>query len=265
MRRYKVILITGASSGIGKEIAYAIAPQGERIVLVSRREEKLQVIADDLTLRFGCDANVIAADLSLPGNAQEVFDKVLEIAGQPPDLLVNNAGIGFCGDASEIQMGPECRMLTLNMETPLVLCKLTLKSMYARQKGVVLNVASLGGFVPGPFMASYYASKAFLRSYSEAISAEARAHGVRVLTLCPGTVDTEFFASAGASKGFWRRFFCHSPQQVAACAVEAILRGFPDRIVPGRLNRIVLWAERLLPRSLVTHLAGKFLKSRMGC
>ncbi len=260
MKRYKMVLLTGASSGIGKEIAYSIAPQAEKMVLVSRREELLAAIANDLNLRFGCDAFALPFDLSSPGAAEKVFERAMELAGRPPDLLVNAAGVGFCGDASEIPLDLDLRMLSLNVEVPLALCKLALKTMYARRKGVILNVSSVGGFLPGPFMASYYASKAFLLSYSEALAEEARPHGVRVLTLCPGTVDTEFFDKAGASKGFFRRHFSSSPQAVASAAVGAILRGFPDRIVPGCVNRAILVFERLMPHRFIVSLAAKFLK-----
>lgn len=260
MKRYKMILLTGASSGIGKEIAYSIAPQAEKMVLVARREELLSSMANDLNLRFGCDAFALPFDLSRSGAAEKVFDRAMELAGRPPDMLVNCAGVGFCGEASEIPSDLDIRTLTLNVETSLVLCKLALKTMYARRKGVILNVSSMGGFSPGPFMASYYASKAFLLSYSEALAEEARPHGVRVLTLCPGTVDTGFLDKAGAAGGLFRRLFASSPQSVASAAVGAVLRGFPDRIVPGRINRVILMFERLLPRRLIVTLAAKFLK-----
>lgn len=260
MKRYKVLLITGASSGIGKEIAYSLSPQTEQVVLVARRSEKLEALAEDLSVRFGTKAHALAADLSLPSEAERVFEKTIELTGRPPDILVNNAGIGFCGSATEIPVEVERKMVALNVETPLVLCKLALKTMYARRKGVILNVASVAGFLPGPYMSAYFATKAFVLSYSEAISEEARAHGVRILTLCPGTVNTEFFELAGAKRGFLRRTFDKSPQAVASAAVRAILDGYPDRIVPGIPTKLLIVALRLIPSPLARFLSGKFLQ-----
>lgn len=262
MKRYKALLITGASAGIGKEIAYTLAPQTENIVLVARRADKLETLAKDLSVRFSVNAFALPADLSVSGAAEQVFEKTIELVGRPPDLLVNDAGIGYSGDATEIPTESETKMVTLNIESLMVLCKLSLKTMYARRCGVILNVASVAGFQPGPYMAAYYASKAFVLSYSEALAEEARPYGVRVLTLCPGTVDTGFHFQAGSKRGFWRTLFSTSPEKVAWEAAKAILLGFPDRIVPGPINKAVLFVERLLPRFVVTHLTGKFLKPK---
>ena len=262
MKRYKALLVTGASSGIGKEIAYGLAPQAEQVVLVARRSDKLEALAQDISLRFGTKAFALAADLSVSGNAQTVFEKFIELVGCPPDILVNDAGAGFCGEAAELSVEAEAQMLRLNMESLMVLCKLALKTMYARRKGVILNVASMGGFQPGPYMAAYFASKAFVLSYSEALAEESRLHGVRVLTLCPGSVDTNFHALAGSKRGFLRYFFSSTPQQVAWEAVRAILSGFPNVVVPGYSNKAILLAERFLPRRLVTILSVKLLKPR---
>ncbi|MBP5247653.1 MAG: SDR family oxidoreductase [Fibrobacter sp.] len=262
MKRYKALLITGASAGIGKEIAYALAPQTDNIVLVARRADKLEALAKDLSVRFGVKAYALPADLSVSGSATQVFDKTIELVGRPPDLLVNDAGVGFSGEASEIPTESEVKMITLNVESLMVLCKLALKPMYARRSGVILNVASVAGFQPGPYMAAYYASKAFVLSYSEALAEEARPYGVRVLTLCPGTVDTEFHFFASSKRGYLRNLLSSSPQSVAWEAARAILLGFPERIVPGIVNKAVLLAERLLPRFVVTRLTGKFLDPR---
>lgn len=260
MKRYKVLLITGASSGIGKEIAYALAPQTEQVVLVARRFERLEALAKDLSVRFGTTAFALTADLSEPSEAERVFEKTIELTGRPPDILVNNAGVGFCGDTTEIPLEAERKMVALNVEAPFILCKLVLKTMYARRKGVILNVASIAGFLPGPYMAAYFASKAFVLSYSEAISEEARAHGVRVLTLCPGTVDTDFFTLAGAKRGFLRKTFDSSPQAVATAAVRAILDGYPDRVVPGIPTKLLIVLLHLIPSPLARFLSGKFLQ-----
>jgi short-subunit dehydrogenase len=262
MKRYKALLITGASAGIGKELAYALAPQVENIVLVARRANKLETLAKDLSVRFGVNAYALPADLSVSGAAAQVFEKTIELVGRPPDILVNDAGVGFTGEASEIPTESEVKMITLNIESLMVLCKLALKPMYARRSGVILNVASIAGFQPGPYMAAYYATKAFALSYSEALAEEARPYGVRVLTLCPGTVDTEFHFIANSKRGYLRNLLSSSPQGVAWEAARAILLGFPDRIVPGPINKAIVFIERLLPRFVITHLAGKFLNPR---
>ena len=119
MKRYKALLITGASAGIGKEIAYTLAPQTENIVLVARRADKLETLAKDLSVRFGVNAFALPADLSVSGAAEQVFEKTIELVGRPPDLLVNDAGIGYSGDATEIPTESETKMVTLNIDSAL--------------------------------------------------------------------------------------------------------------------------------------------------
>ena len=146
MKRYRIILLTGASSGNGKELAYALAPQAERIVLVARRSERLEAIARDLSVRFGVSAFPLPADLSVPGEAARVFEKTVELVGEAPDLLVNDAGVGFQGKASEIPVDAECKMLRVNIESLMVLSKLALQAMRKKRRGVILNVSSMAGF-----------------------------------------------------------------------------------------------------------------------
>ncbi|MCK9181534.1 MAG: SDR family oxidoreductase [Fibrobacteraceae bacterium] len=260
MKRYKTVLLTGASSGIGKEFAYALAPQTDFIVLVARRSDKLDALAEDLETRFGAETKTLIADLSIPGEAAKVFEKTIELTGNSPDLLVNNAGVGFCGTSSEIPVEAECKMLTLNNESLMVLCKLSLKSMCTRRCGTILNVASIGAFQPGPYMAAYYASKAFVLSYSEAIAAEARPFGVRVIALCPGTVNTEFHSMAGSKMGFFRRHFQSSAKDVVSFAMRSLLFGYPDLVIPGICNKLIIFLERVLPRRVVTYFSGLYLK-----
>ncbi len=259
MKRYRIILLTGASSGIGKELAYALAPQAERIVLVARRSERLEAIARDLSVRFGVSAFPLPADLSVPGEAARVFEKTVELVGEAPDLLVNDAGVGFQGKASEIPVDAECKMLRVNIESLMVLSKLALQAMRKKRRGVILNVSSMAGFQPGPYMAAYYASKSFVLSYSEALAEEARRFRVRVLALCPGFVDTEFHLCAGSRKGFFRCLFRSSADSVAWEAVRAILGGTSGIVVPGNINKCLLFAERLLPRRLVVKAMARIL------
>lgn len=260
MKRFRTILLTGASSGIGREIAYALAPQAENIVLVARRSDRLEALASDLSLRFGVSAYALPADLSVPNAAERVFEKTVELAGSSPDLLVNDAGVGFQGDASEIPMAAELQMLRLNIESLLVLSKLALGEMYAQRRGVVLNVSSMAGFQPGPYMAAYYATKAFVLSYSEALAEEAKAHRVRVIALCPGFIDTEFHFHAGSRKGFFRCLFRQSPRTVAWEAVRAVLGGASGAVVPGTFHKLIVFAERFLPRRFTTALMARILR-----
>ncbi len=259
MKRYRTILLTGASSGIGKELAYALAPQAERIVLVARRTEKIEEIARDLSVRFGVTAFALSADLSISGEASRVFEKTVELAGEAPDLLVNDAGVGFQGMASEIPVDAECKMLRINVESLMVLSKLALQAMQKKRRGVILNVSSMAGFQPGPYMAAYYATKAFVLSYSEALAEEVRSHHVRVLALCPGFVDTDFHLHAGSRKGFFRCLFRTSARSVAWEAVRAILEGKSGIVVPGYFNKCLLFAERFLSRRLVVKAMARIL------
>lgn len=260
MKRFRIILLTGASSGIGKEIAYALAPQAERIVLVARRTEKIEEIARDLSVRFGVSAFALSADLSLPGEASRVFEKTVELAGDAPDVLVNDAGVGFQGKASEIPLDAECKMLRVNIESLMVLSKLSLQAMEKKRRGVILNVSSMAGFQPGPYMAAYYATKAFVLSYSEALAEEARNVRVRILALCPGFVDTEFHLRSGSRKGFFRCLFRSSARTVAWEAVRAILGGASGIVVPGKFNNLLLFAERFLSRRLVAKAMSHILR-----
>ncbi len=259
MKRFRIILLTGASSGIGKEIAYALAPQSERIVLVARRTEKIEEIARDLSVRFGVSAFALSADLSIPGEASRVFEKTVELAGDAPDVLVNDAGVGFQGKATEIPVDAECKMLRVNVESLMVLSKLSLQAMEKKRRGVILNVSSMAGFQPGPYMAAYYATKAFVLSYSEALAEEARNARVRILALCPGFVDTEFHLRSGSRKGFLRCLFRSSARTVAWEAVRAVLGGASGIVVPGKFNRLLLLAERFLPRRLVAKAMARIL------
>lgn len=260
MKRFRIILLTGASSGIGKEIAYALAPQSERIVLVARRTEKIEEIARDLSVRFGVVAHALSADLSVPGEASRVFEKTVELAGDSPDILVNDAGVGFQGKASEIPVDAECRMLRVNVESLMVLSKLSLQAMEKRKRGVILNVSSMAGFQAGPYMAAYYATKSFVLSYSEALAEEARNSHVRVLALCPGFVDTEFHLHASSRKGLLRCLFRSSARTVAWEAARAVLGGASGIVVPGKFDRFLLLAERFLPRCLVSRAMARILR-----
>ncbi len=263
MKRYQCVLITGASSGIGAKLSRCLSPHAEKIVLVARRKDRLEELAVELKSRFGTEAIVVACDLSQDGAAEALWAEVISYTGAAPDLVVNNAGAGFCGEAYEIPVDSEKTMLALNVTAPMVLCKLALKVMSARRKGVIVNVASMGAFQPGPYMAAYYASKAFVLSYTEAIAEEARVYGVRAIAVCPGYTDTDFHELAGTSRnGVLAKIFRTSPSFVAASIADAILHGYPDVVIPGTPNNLCVLFERFLPRRLVARISGMLLKRR---
>ncbi|MFA6342726.1 MAG: SDR family oxidoreductase [Fibrobacteraceae bacterium] len=262
MKRYQCVLITGASSGIGTEIARRLAPHAEAIVLVGRRTERLAALATELSTHYGSEVVPLTCDLSQEGNAEKLWEMVIQKMGNAPDLLVNNAGMGLYGETSNTPLSKEKSMVTLNVSSLMILSKLALKVMSARRQGVIMNVASIGSFHPGPYMSVYYATKAFVLSYTEAIAEEARHYGVRVIVLCPGSTQTDFHATAGAQR---KSNFCKFSQStqafVAEVAVLSILNGYPDIVIPGWKNKVLVFIERFIPRFVVAFLSGRVLKA----
>ncbi len=211
----KYVLITGGSSGIGFALARKFAADHYGIVLAASNQEKLAASKEKLEQEFQTEVHIYQQNLAQLGAAEKLYDAIrsdgIEIA-----VLVNNAGCGVIGAAEEIPMEKEEEMLLLNMVTPVELTKLYLKDMYQAKSGAVLNISSTGAFQPGPYTASYYASKEFLFSYSQAVRFEAAKHGVKVCTVCPGTTDTGFFERAGSKTPA----NAMSPEKVAAYAYK---------------------------------------------
>ena len=195
----QLALVTGASGGIGFELARILARNGYDLVLVARSAEKLASVAEGLQRDHGIDVRVIVKDLAIPGAAAEIHE-VLAADGLAVDILVNNAGVGLSGKFAEIGFDAEIGMLRLNVESPTVLTRLLLPSMLERGSGRILNVASTAAFQPGPLMAVYYASKAYVLSLSEAIANEVARTGVTVTALCPGPTVTGFASHAGTEQ-----------------------------------------------------------------
>lgn len=234
----RTVLITGATSGIGLALAKKFAGEKDYLVLVSSSEKRLRKVASTLAeAEPGCRVTTICQDLSVPGAAETIYKKVKEQRCKV-DILINNAGIGMIGEAVANDGKKEEALLYINALAMTRLCELFLQDMYRRKRGKVLNVASVGAFQPGPYTAVYYASKAYVASYSRAIRYEAAKHGVAVCTLYPGTTRTEFFERAGEKTPF----YAMSADKVAACAVEGLMKN-KEMIVPGLLNRIL----RLVP------------------
>lgn len=254
-----VAIITGASAGIGSELARVFARNGHRVVLVARRKDKLDALADAIARDGQPRPDVIALDLSVAGVAdslaRELAPRNLEAA-----VIVNNAGFGLTGHAAELDLSEQLAMIDLNVRA-LTELSLAFVDSLARHKGGILNVASLASFLPAPGMAVYYATKAYVLSFSEALHRELRRKGVRVTALCPGPVPTEFQARAGLTGSRRGGRLELSALDVA----EAGYRGFAAGkrlVVPGRLNKLVPLLPRIFPRALVLAMSGRRQKSR---
>ncbi|HEY6241600.1 MAG TPA: SDR family oxidoreductase [Burkholderiales bacterium] len=244
-----VALITGASEGIGHELAKCFAARGHRLVLVARSEEKLGRLARDISSAHGVRVDCIAQDLSLPEGAAKVREKVGEL-GLAIDFLVNNAGVGTYGLFAEADIERELRMMQLNMVSLTALTKLFLPGMLSRRQGGILNVASTAAFQPGPLMAVYYASKAYVLSFSEALANELEGTGVRASVLCPGPTLSRFQQSAGMESSKLFRRGVMSASEVAEIAYRDFMKG-KTTIVPGWRNKILAFSVRLGPRKLL--------------
>ena len=242
-------LITGASAGIGRALATRFARAGHDVILVARREAKLREVADALESRHGIAASVVVQDLAEPDGPEQLYDTVqdrdLEVA-----VLVNNVGIGTQGRFTDIDLDSERDQLQLDVVTPTVLSKLFGREMVERGHGKILNVASSAAFQPGPFMAVYYASKAYVLSFSEAIAEELRAEGIRVSVLCPGPVATEFQERAAMTDTPLGSGPMQDVETVAEAGYEGLMDG-STVIVPGLANKLLYHSVRVLPRPLV--------------
>jgi short-subunit dehydrogenase len=251
-------LITGASSGIGLDLARLFAKDGHDVVLVARSEGKLREIAAGLERDFGVTAHVIVADLARP-DAPQMLVAQLPV---DVDVLVNNAGFGVTGPFVETDLAKELEMIQVNVVALTYLTKLLLPPMVARRRGRVLNVASTAAFQPGPLMAVYYATKAYVLSFSEAIADELRDSGVTVTALCPGPTETGFAAVADMSAT--RLFNIAKPMssaEVARAGYAAMKRG-RRIIIPGIKNKLLTQSIRVSPRRMVTTIVRKLQESR---
>ncbi|MBB6096683.1 hypothetical protein HNR42_000095 [Deinobacterium chartae] len=248
-------LITGASSGIGRDFAERLAAERHDLILTARSEDRLRALARDLEVH-GTRISVLRADLSEPGAASRLAAEV-EARGLRVDVLINNAGYGTYGLFADLSLPEQLRMIQLNIGALTELTWQLLPGMIARRHGRVLNVASTAAFFPGPLMAVYYASKAFVLSFSEALACELRGTGVTVTALCPGPTATGFQARAGLEGS---RLFVSgrtlSSADVVDEAYQALLRG-QTLVIPGRTNRLQTFLTRLVPRAVLPDLVRK--------
>lgn len=243
-----VTVITGASAGIGVALARVFARHGHEVALVARREDRLRALADEIAASGARQPIVIVADLTQANAARQIGEALVTL-GAEPQFIVNNAGFGLVGLAGSRDRDEQLAMLDLNVRALTSLSLAFLDSL-ARHRGGLLNVGSMAGFMPGPGMAVYYASKAYVLSFSEALHSELKSRGVRVSVLCPGPVRTEFAGRAGAKKALAPAILTLSAESVAQQGYDGLMRG-QRVVVPGLLNKLIIVLIRLFPRRLL--------------
>ncbi len=253
----KTALVTGASVGIGRDLAELFARDGHHLILTARNESQLNEIAKKLSTDFGVCVDVIAKDLAIPNAGREIFDRV----DRPVDFLVNNAGFGTHGLFAEADVQSQLAMLQVNIVALTELSRLFLPGMIQRHSGKILNVASTAAFLSGPLMAVYYASKAYVLSFSEAIDSELEGTGVTVTALCPGPTNTEFQKRAGVEHTKLFAANTMSSMEVAEIGYRAMMRG-KRRVITGVRNRLMITAAKVVPRSWTTAVARKLNRNR---
>jgi len=247
------VLVTGASAGIGRELARAFASRGCDLILAARNEGAIAALARDLVATHAVRVKTMPADLSLPG-AAEAIAGALEGAGVEVGVLVNNAGVIFEGDFAGIALDDHLRLLQINVVALTSLTRLFIPSMLKRGAGRILNVASAAAFMPIPRVAAYAAAKAYVLSLTESLSEELRGTGVTATALCPGFTDTAMVRGSQLAKAFPARMIM-SPKEIAELGCAACLKG-ETICVPGLANRFLTSGAQLLPRKLVRALGG---------
>jgi short-subunit dehydrogenase len=246
----RTALVTGASGGLGAHFARLFAQDGHDVVLVARRRDKLDQVAAELSaIETGITVTVIVADLADPDAPPSIHDQLVQ-AGRNVDFLVNNAGFGTNGSFAQLPVQRELELVDVNVKALVHLTRLFLPAMIARGRGRVLNIASTAGFVPGPYMATYYASKAFVISFTEALARELRGSGVTATAACPPATSTEFAAVAGAERSTLFRSGAADPAQVAAYSYRAMAAG-TTLAIPGMRNRLGIQGLRITPRGMI--------------
>lgn len=252
----KVALITGASSGIGMAMAKLHASRGGDLVLVARRKERLMKLKEELEREYGVTVQIIVKDLSLPDVAKEVYDETLSHV----DYLINNAGFGLLGFFHEEPWKKNQEMVNLNISTLAALTHLFVQDMIKDNRGKILNVSSIAGFIPGPLSPVYAATKAFEISFSQAIANELANTNITVSVLCPGPVETEFSEVAGMKVKnikFFRRARLATAEEVAEIGYRGMLKG-KKVIIPKLSNKTLTLLVRFLPRDVITWFARKY-------
>jgi short-subunit dehydrogenase len=255
----KTALVTGASAGLGEEMARLFAADGHDLVLAARRRDKLDALATALSRDHGVQVVVLSEDLTDP-KAPARLVRELETRGIAIEFLVNNAGYGTNGAFTQLDLSRELSMIQLNVTTLVDLTRRLLPGMVARRSGRVLNIGSTAGFQPGPYMATYYASKAFVISFTEALSYELHGTGVTATCACPGATNTEFAQIAGNDKSRLFQMAAMGAADVAGQSYRAMMRG-QALFIPGLANKLGLQALRVSPRAAVRAVAASLNRS----
>jgi uncharacterized protein len=262
MESHKTALITGASSGIGYELAGLFAQNGHDLVLVARNKRRLDGLAKELAQKFGVKATVLVKDLSGPTAAGDIVAE-LQNHGLDIDILVNNAGFNEYGPLHEVSLETELQMIQVNITTLTQLTKLLLPGMLKKNSGKILNIGSTASFAPGPFVAVYSASKAYVLSFSEALAEELKDTGVTVTVLCPGSTRTEFAERAKMidSRIFQGRLM--SAREVAEIGFRALMEGRMT-VIAGIANKLMVFSQRFAPRKIVARMSRNLLEKKEG-
>ena len=255
----RVTLITGASAGIGTELARVFASRGHRVALAARRADRLATLADEITANGGAAPFVIACDLEQP-DAGDKIAAALAAEGVEVEFVVNNAGFGMFGHAIKLDRAEQLGMLAVNIRA-LTDLSLRFSDHLIRHRGGILNVGSIASFLPGPGMAVYYASKAYVLSFSEALRGELAPHGVRVTALCPGPVPSEFQARAGFLPGVDSAILNVSPADVARAGYRGLMAN-KRAVLPGVGIKMVPFLLRFSPRGFVLAAVGRYQMRR---
>jgi short-subunit dehydrogenase len=254
-------LITGASGGIGLELARLCAKGGHDLVLVARRQDKLEEIAKYLSGMYGVRSEVIVADLADPATPRAIHDRIEQL-GLGVDVLINNAGFGQWGLFGRAELPRQLDMIQVNVTALTELTRRFLPRMITQRRGRIMNVASVAGFLPGPLMATYYATKAFVLSFSEALSNELKGTGITVTALCPGPTRTGFAEEAGyARANLFQAPGVMEAAPVALAGYTGMMRGRAI-VVPGWRMKGLVFAIRLGPRWLVRRISRKLQETR---
>lgn len=248
----KYTLITGATSGIGLELSHLAAGDKNNLILVARNKSELNRLKELLTSQYDIDVHIIAKDLKDNNSAEEIYNEVNNL-GIKVDTLINNAGVGSFGNFDKISKEVDLDMITINIYSLTCLIKLFLPQMLEADGGRILNVASTAAFIPGPFMAVYYASKAYVLSLSEALASELKNSNVTVSVLCPGPTKTNFQSRAKMKKSDFVKFGVMEAKTVAKIGYDGMNMG-KTIIIPGMLNKLLITFMRLVPRAIGANL-----------
>ena len=254
-------LITGASSGIGLELARIAASNNINLILLARNAEKMMKLREELEELYAIKVLVVGCDLTKHDTVEKI-SALLHSRNIVPDILINNAGFGIHGPFERIGNDSETNMINLNVTSLTELTKIIYKQMRQKGKGKIMNVASVASFMPGPWMAVYHATKAYVLSFSEALSAEAKGSGVTVTALCPGPTETNFEnrASTGSGMSVFKKFGkVPTAKEVADFGWKAMMKG-KTVVIHGRKFRWLIFCIRFLPRKTIVHITGKIQK-----